>query len=79
MIVGSGSMIGEEDAISQNNEYTCTAVCSSLKGSVFCIDVADFMTLKQSSGSWIGILRNSEWKENLKQAGPGFELPKSPR
>ena len=56
MIVGPGSMIGEEDAISEEKTYTCTATCLSLTGSVYYIEVEDFMTLKAQEGSWMKII-----------------------
>ena len=70
MIVGPGSMIGEEDAISEEKTYTCTATCLSLTGSVYYIEFEDFMTLKAQEGSWMKIIQKSLWKERLKLDTP---------
>ena len=62
-------MIGEEDVVSGiSKNYTCTAKCITLKGSVFKISREDFLTLKQSDDAWINILEKAMWKEKQKGA-----------
>lgn len=63
IIVGPGSLMGEEDCISEDKVYTSTAICTSLSGQVYSILVADFLTLKSSDSSWSNILEKSLWKE----------------
>jgi len=66
MIIGRGSMIGEEDAISRNN-YSCSVKCHSLNGSLFAIKREDFITLRKSDDSWLNILEKALWKEQKKR------------
>jgi hypothetical protein len=63
IIIGKGSMFGEEDAISLDGLYTTTAICNSLTGSVYAIKTEDFLTLKNSELSWNKILSKSIWRE----------------
>lgn len=63
ILIGPGSMIGEEDAISLDGLYTTTAICNSLSGSVYAIKTEDFLTLKNSELSWNKILSKSLWRE----------------
>lgn len=57
-------MMGEEDIVSGLSKvYTCTAKCSTLKGSAFKISWEDFLTLKSSDDAWISILDKAMWKE----------------
>ena len=70
IIVGSGSMLGEEDAISAINLYTCTARCCSMTGQVYSIDIDNFNTLKDQHSSWLKIVDKSLWKEHLKLNNP---------
>lgn len=46
MLVGKGSIIGEEDAISRQT-YSCIAKCYSFTGTVYAIAKENFMTLKK--------------------------------
>lgn len=66
IIVGRGSMFGEEDAISLDGLYTTTAICNSLTGSVYSIKTLDFLTLKNTEVSWNKILSKSLWRETQK-------------
>ena len=66
IIVGRGSMFGEEDAISLDGLYTTTAICNSLTGSVYSIKILDFLTLKNTEVSWNKILSKSLWRETQK-------------
>ena len=68
MLVGRGSMIGEEDVISSTKLYSCTAKCSSLQASVYVIQREDFMTLKSSEDAWLLVLEKALWKEKRKDA-----------
>eukprot|EP00347_Sterkiella_histriomuscorum_P020337 403338195 len=69
MIVGRGSMIGEEDVITSVQKiYSCTVVCSSLKGSAYKISKEDFLTLKSSDDAWMSVLEKALWKEKQKGA-----------
>eukprot|EP00347_Sterkiella_histriomuscorum_P005721 403355524 len=69
MIVGRGSMIGEEDVITSVSKiYSCTVVCSSLKGSAYKISKEDFLTLKSSDDAWMSVLEKALWKEKQKGA-----------
>lgn len=65
LIVGKGSMLGEEDAIGRK-VYSCTVRCYSLSAKVFCIKREDFMTLRKSDDSWLNILEKALWKEKRK-------------
>ena len=58
-------MIGEEDVISSHisNLYSCTAVCSSLRGSAYKVSKEDFLTLKSSDDAWMSVLEKALWKE----------------
>jgi CRP-like cAMP-binding protein len=65
MLVGKGSMLGEEDCIS-NNTYSCSVKCYSLKGSAFAVKKDDFLTLRRSDDSWLNVLEKAFWKEKGK-------------
>lgn len=69
MIVGKGSMIGEEDVItSVSKTYSCNVICSSIKGSAYKISKEDFLTLKTSDDAWMSVLEKALWKEKQKGA-----------
>jgi hypothetical protein len=46
VILGPGSMIGKEDAISEDRVHLSSGLCASNQASLYYIDVADFITLK---------------------------------
>ncbi|TNV83980.1 hypothetical protein FGO68_gene11952 [Halteria grandinella] len=72
LIFSSGSLMGEEDCISQDRTYTSTALCTSLTGSAYSILVQDFLTLKSSDASWRNIISKSLWKEHTKISTPAL-------
>lgn len=72
LIFSSGSLMGEEDCISQDRTYTSTALCTSLTGSAYSILVQDFLTLKSSDASWRNIISKSLWKEQTKISTPAL-------
>jgi hypothetical protein len=63
MMVGPGSMIGEEDAVIGSNQYSTTAMCNTVKASVYMIKIEDFLSLKSSETVWKAIVDKSIWKE----------------
>ena len=70
IVVGRGSMLGEEDAVSKVKYYSTTVKCYSAKASVYAIKIQDFLTLKNEDGSWRGIIEKSLWKEKNKLEHP---------
>ena len=68
MIVGKGSMIGEDDVVSTLKTYTVTVRCLSLRGSAYSIKAEDFLLLKNSDTAWVKVLEKALWKERIKGA-----------
>ena len=66
MLVEKGSMLGEEDVISEEQICTCTAKCHSMTCSLFSIKKEEFLTLKHSDEAWLSILEKALWKETKK-------------
>lgn len=66
MRIGPGSMIGEEDALVGSHEYSTTAICSTVKASVYMIKLEDFLSLKESQTVWKSIVDKALWKERQK-------------
>lgn len=63
-------MLGEEDALSSDQTYSCTATCVSQTSSLYCISVEDFQTLKGNKPAWTAIVNKSLWKEKQKLLSP---------
>ena len=76
LIVGRGSMLGEEDAVSNSKMYTTNVRCHTIKASVYAVKVEDFLTLKNEDQSWCGIVEKSLWKERKKIELPMHALAK---
>ena len=67
-------MLGEEDALSGDLVYSCTATCTSQTSSLYCISVEDFQTLKSNKPAWTAIVDKSLWKERQKLVSPVYKV-----
>ena len=74
IVIGKGSMLGEEDAVSNSKMYTTTVKCHTVKATVHAIKLEDFLTLKNEDGSWKEIIEKALWKEKKKIEHPMHKL-----
>ena len=69
MIVGKGSMIGEEDIItSSGGLYSCNVKCISQVATYYRINKDSFISLKSQDDVWLSVLEKALWKEKQKGA-----------